>query len=413
MTPAPDSSPSVWLITGEYPPDIGGVADYTALLAQHLTSRGYSITVVARTQSELPTRVGNDSPSIQPVSGWDPVSLVRLAWLLRQCQPDVVHLQYQAAPFNRSVALYAFPWIARAAGWRGRFVATFHDLREPYLFPKARRVRRTAIRSIMAASDRVVFTTAADLVQAGFPGKSTWVPIGPNVWPHEKLDGPDQRARWGLASEAKVIAYFGFLNESKGTDALADAAATLINQGAASHLMLVGDALGASDPSNRLVAEAAWGRLDTLGPDRVIRTGWLSPADTSAALSTADVAMLPYVDGASLRRGSLLACLAHGIPTITTRPRPEPTLEERNVVAPFEHQSEFAIDDELAVLVDTPASPGALVAAAQALLDDPARRAQLACGGRALAERLSWDAIAEAHDRVYEELSRSAGSAPL
>ena len=31
--------------------------------------------------------------------------------------------------------------------------------------------------------------------------------------------------------------------------------------------------------------------------------------------------VMPYIDGASFRHGSLLACLTHGCPTITTNPK--------------------------------------------------------------------------------------------
>jgi glycosyltransferase involved in cell wall biosynthesis len=51
-----------------------------------------------------------------------------------------------------------------------------------------------------------------------------------------------------------------------------------------------------------------------------VTTGWLAPPDLSAHLLAGDVALLPYADGASGRRGSLLACAEHGLPIVTTEP---------------------------------------------------------------------------------------------
>jgi glycosyltransferase involved in cell wall biosynthesis len=53
----------------------------------------------------------------------------------------------------------------------------------------------------------------------------------------------------------------------------------------------------------------------------VIATGYLEPPGVSRALWLCDAMVLPYVDGASPRRGSLLAAIAHGRAIVTTEPR--------------------------------------------------------------------------------------------
>ena len=85
--------------------------------------------------------------------------------------------------------------------------------------------------------------------------------------------------------------------------------------------MMVGGGLGSSDPTNRATARALDALADELGVSaELIWTGYLEPPEVSAALLSADMAVLPYADGASFRRGSLLAVLAHGLPVITTTP---------------------------------------------------------------------------------------------
>ena len=49
--------------------------------------------------------------------------------------------------------------------------------------------------------------------------------------------------------------------------------------------------------------------------------GYLGPEALSYHLQAADIAIQPYPDGADTRRTSLMACLANGVPTVTTRGR--------------------------------------------------------------------------------------------
>ena len=124
-------------------------------------------------------------------------------------------------------------------------------------------------------------------------------------------------------------------------------------------------------------------RPDTWMPfyvgDYLRDTGHLSPADVSAWLLACDAVALPYRDGASLRRGSLMAALAHGCAVITTEP-----------------QSAFPglRDGESARLVPAESAP-ALVLAVTGLLEAPELRARLGQGAAALAAQFAWPAIAK------------------
>ena len=54
----------------------------------------------------------------------------------------------------------------------------------------------------------------------------------------------------------------------------------------------------------------------------------------SRVLLAGDVALLPYADGASPRRGSLLACAAHGLPIVSTQPASRAVADAVHAVAP-------------------------------------------------------------------------------
>lgn len=114
-------------------------------------------------------------------------------------------------------------------------------------------------------------------------------------------------------------------------------------------------------------------------------TGYCDAATVSAHLLAADLAALPFADGASFRRGSLLATLAHGVPTITT-------------------PGDAALIDHTHVLLTPPGDPDALAEATVRLANDPSLRERLSAGGAALAGRFSWEVIAHQHEELYHGL---------
>jgi glycosyltransferase involved in cell wall biosynthesis len=102
-----------------------------------------------------------------------------------------------------------------------------------------------------------------------------------------------------------------------------------------------------------------------------------------------DVVVLPYRDGVSFRRGSLMAALAHGCAVISTEPsRALPELK----------------DGENIRLVPPESAP-ALVLAVTELLHAPELRARLGQGARKLAGAFRWDAIAGRTSEFYRSIA--------
>jgi glycosyltransferase involved in cell wall biosynthesis len=133
-----------------------------------------------------------------------------------------------------------------------------------------------------------------------------------------------------------------------------------------------------------------WTLIRALGlEDRVQWTGFLAPEQVSAHLLAADMAVLPYREGANLRHGSLHAALAHGLPVVTTRP-PDGLSE--------------LTDGENASLAP-PDDPAALAGAVAALAGDGSALSRLSAGALALARRYGWEGIAESHVAMYRRLA--------
>jgi glycosyltransferase involved in cell wall biosynthesis len=168
---------------------------------------------------------------------------------MRQWQPDVINLQYQAAAYQMHGAINLL--IGQLAK-RCKTVVTFHDLRVPYLFPKAGPLRWQAILHMARSAQHVIVTNAEDeatLHKAGFRRVSV-VPIGSNIAPAAlpHFDPHAWKSSNGIDPMLRLIGYFGFMNESKGGETLLRALAQLrdLNVG----LLLIGGQHGASDPTN-------------------------------------------------------------------------------------------------------------------------------------------------------------------
>jgi glycosyltransferase involved in cell wall biosynthesis len=133
----------------------------------------------------------------------------------------------------------------------------------------------------------------------------------------------------------------------------------------------------------------------------------------------ADVAALPFADGATFRRGSLLAALAHGVPTITTtddrRPTTDTEVNEPRVSGQWSVVGGRLEDGENVILV-SPGDPAGLAGAIERLAGDAELRARIGAVGRALAAQFSWETIAERHEALYQQLlaqMESAQGAPF
>jgi glycosyltransferase involved in cell wall biosynthesis len=374
----------VLLVSGEYPPDVGGLADYTACLRRALAERGLDIRVATR------ARPAAAEPGVaRVVHRWN---VRALGWLARLAPDGILHLQYQPAAFDLLGDICLAPLVLRRLRPDTRVVTTFHDARVPYLFRAAGPLRRLAPRLLARTSAAVLASDARDLQALGAPaGRSYRVPIGSNVAcrPPSGYQRTAFRATLGLAPDQLGLAYFGLLNASKGLPTLLRAFAYVLEHEPQARLLLLGAPVGASDASDRLTAERVSAALDRFG-QRVLSTGYL-PADLlSAHLLAADVALLPYADGASPRRGSLLACAAHGLPIVSTAP------------------AAGGLDE---VVLAAPADDGeALGAAVLRVATDPDLRERLRRASARLAEQTAWERIAEHHLAIYRAVAdRHAG----
>ena len=377
----------IGLITGEYPPMKGGVGDYTRAIAVSLSERGHSVRVITDQRC-----VQLDSHSSRPRVR--PVVSTRWAWLdlwrVRRASADldIVNIQYQAAAYGTMrPPVHFLPYVIVPPA-----VVTFHDLLSPYLFPKAGALRERAIWSLARGAIGVVLTNAEDFHRCRHRERLpplAEIPIGSNIpcAPPQSFSALTWRAQRGIGTDELLLGYFGFLNASKGGETLMHALAALRSDGMPARLVLIGDQSGSSDPTNTAYAQRADNLAQELGiTNHILRTGYLTPPETSAALLSCDLMVMPYRDGVSFRRGSFLACLAHGRATVTTRPplRPAGLRPRKNV------------------MLARPEA-GVIAAAVRELHSDPALRKNIETGALRLSKQFEWPRIAERLEAFFEQ----------
>lgn len=280
-------------------------------------------------------------------------SVARLLLRLRRRPADVVHVQW--LPAGRRDLL----WVRRLRGPR---VLTAHNV-----VPHEGEADAPARRELYAAFDRVVAHTrggAAQLQRFGVP------PERIALIPHGTFDGPIEPPR------GRTLLFFGLIRRYKGLDVLVRALPQIPD----ARLVVAGDPLDPVEPLHELAHELGVAeRIDW-------RLGYLPADEVERLMREATVAVFPYRSGASAS-GALATALGHGRPVVATRVLGE------------------AVEEFGAGVVVPPEDPGALAEGINRLLDDPAALEEAFRGTERARRALSWDAIAEAHERLYSELT--------
>ena len=331
------------MITGS--PDTGrcGIHDFTLRLKQALSAQAIDANVLDHRD-------------------WSVTGTIRLAKRLREIKPDIVHMQYPMIVGWRSLGPHV-------TGFLSRFpqVVTLHE------FSSFDRFRRASLRAFTMSAAKIVLTTefekARFLLQ--FPGVSkdvTVIPIGSNIPFAQTLE----RGR-----SDRTIVHFGQIKPLKGLEQFIELVEQAAAQGRSWRYQVIGAPVTwAGDYLQRMKARVAHHQVEWIfdcGDD-----------EASRLLARADAAYLPYPDGVSERRGSLIAALGNGLPVLTTHGEYEPA-DIKDVVL-------FASD------------PRQAEQRLSTLFSQPSLEEQLRKAGPAYVEHFAWDRIARAYGDVYREV---------
>jgi glycosyltransferase involved in cell wall biosynthesis len=356
------------LITGEYAPAGGGVADYTRAVARALASAGDDVHVWAPSIGQGLT--SDPGVNLHPLpQGYQPRALRWLSQeLARLPGPKRILVQYVPHAFGmRAMNVPFCGWVAalrEAEVW-----IMFHEVALPWVHRSQWKanvgaaVTRVMANLLVARADRVFISVPKwDPVLRGMApywrGDATWLPIPSNIpsfVSEAAREGARSRLRH-LPPGTKIVGHFG---------ACGSLVVPLLR--VAVHQALSTEpnrtALFVGRGSEAFVRELE-GNPRLRG--RVIATGELEPPQIAAHLMACDVLVQPYPDGVSSRRTTVMAGLALGVPVVTNEgPVSEPLWRDRGAVELIASNDDF-------------------VGAVNAVLSDPDRAQKLRERGRSL-----------------------------
>lgn len=356
------------LLTGEYPPQVGGVGDYTARIAAALAQRGADVHVWSPAAAAGGAGGGVVLHALPDLFGPRSQQLLERAFA---ASPGRVILQYVPNALGRRGSNLRFcAWLARMRRRGVDIRVMFH---EPYFYFTFARPSR----NLLALAQRLMAAVLLRGTTVAYLSTETWIeylrPYAPSgtSWvalPIPATIGCDASAEAVLRWRAKA-AGGGLLAGHFGTYgphvalALEPLVVSLLEADPAVHFLLLGRR------GDRFAAGLT--REHPALASRIHATGALPEPDLAAALRACDVLVQPYPDGVTTRRTSVMAGLAAAVATVTTSGR----LTER-----VWHETQPA------ALV--PASDArAMVDAALVLLRDDESRRALAARGKDVYDR--------------------------
>jgi len=395
----------VLIISAAFPPMRAGESEHALHLCTHLASRGADVHLLTTQGHSAPESVSFHIYAAMKSWSWsDAPTLVSM---LRKIQPDLVLLIYTAWIYQSHPMITFAPTIVKRVLGKAYFITQLETIKEEdRLQPFATRAVRKLVKygvgsagvdylmgTLYRDSDRLIVLSERHLVQlcALLPevaSKTKVIPPPPliSMCVDAQAARNHGRARLALNQDHFLLAYFGYVDYTKGVETLLQAVQLVTKHANNVRLVMIGGGRGtaknASDSRGEFIANYAH-EMQLLSERLGIadKVTWLpgyssDSQEASMYLYAADVCVLPFDHGAILSRSSLAAAAAHGLPIITT--------QGEHLESPFQH--------EVNVFLCPPKDPDALALAIRRVMSSPDLRRKMTEGAGQLArEWFSWE----------------------
>lgn len=353
------------IVTSEYPPDVGGVSDYTRQVAEGLARAGEEVHVWCPRPADAHAGV-----HIHPELGSIRPSDLRRIDTQLDSYPAPRRLLVQWVPHGfgyHSMNIGFCLWLSRRS-WAGDIVELMvHEAYSDFKLGPLRHVAMACVQRFMTmvllqTASRVWIATPAweRRLRAYAFGRQiaiTWLPVPGCVSPEGGAASDIVRREY--AAGVPLIGHFGSFGKDV-TMLLEERLPSIMRHPLRPVLLLLGS--GSLAYRDRLCERhPEWA-------GRVHAAGYVPAQQLSDHIAACDLFAQPYPDGITSRRTTAMACLSQGRPVVTTAgPSTEPLWAESGAVA-------------LAGAADRVG----FVTAVERLLEDPRQRASLGARGKEL-----------------------------
>jgi len=386
--------PHILYVVGAFPNMPCGVGDYTYMLSKHISKIGYPISVLTLNHPDVISEQGAVG-SIEihdSVESWSFLNAWNVFQQMRTINADIVHIQYPASfgKANRSFMSNLLGFLAKTRNLEGnRVITTLHEFGERRLRWRLRAMINVLTSDIIVCISFLDTFNISNLIRDRKPVHH--IPLASNIefHPLTNRDRINLRAGSGIGKSDLALAYFGFITPLKGFEILLESVRELIRTDTAVKLMILSHLQPNTNKYHRSIVK----KIDELNLRDVCILGdrYFSEMEVSQYLQAADIGVLPFKEGASERRGSLMAALEHGLPVITT-------------IGPYTPSS--FINDENMILI-TPNNVQELTASITRLASDQVLMDRISSGAKTITSAISWEEIAINYAEIYDSVGIS------
>ncbi|MFC1632750.1 glycosyltransferase family 4 protein [Patescibacteria group bacterium] len=355
---------SIALVSGTYPPCECGVGRYTKRLHESLRAQGVETMIITS-------------------------QFTKIRKVVQMEKIDVVHLQYPTSAYGKRVGLVCKWWMLRFFT-KAKMVLTVHE----YLTYSWK--GRFKIWLLMVVADQIIvpdksFVEAMVRLWLISERKISAIPVGPNLeivrLSQEEIQA--KRGAKGLQLDEIVIGFWGYLEPSKGLLTLLESLQRLRERGYRYRLSLLSalDSIQETSDKQDLINGRYRAKIKDFLKDNFEDEDILWPADYSdrtlaEELALVDLFVLPFVEGATSRRSTLISVISAGLPVVSTEAKMiDKTLDGLWLVKP---DAPDDLAEAIEKIIDKPE-----------MLDELKRRSQIA------SDNFSWDSIAKQHASLY------------
>jgi len=325
----------IYMISGDYPPCKGGLADYTKCLIDELEEKSAKNKIFLITTTLKQDIISKKNKNIlEEVKQWNLLGMIKTIRILKKHKPDIIHIQYPTAQYKKNIAINFLPLFLKLFT-SVPVILTLHEFSNKSIFGKLR------IMPMILFSDKITIVSeeykSAILKLSGcfkkyLQKKMIYIPIGPNIFLKKditKNDIRETRESMGAKNEDIILCFFGAIRINKGVIFLLESFKHLVNNGCKNIKLLF---IGRND--DILFAEMKSFIKKNKLEKIVSFTGFCTEEKISKYLMASDICAIPLKNGLTTKRGSFFAPLFHKLPIITTYSNfmPEGLVNYKNVV---------------------------------------------------------------------------------